>query len=537
MQWDYIVVGAGSAGCALAHELASSDRCATVLLIEAGGADRSPFIKIPAGQLRAVASHDWGFRSQPDPSRNGRVDNWLRGRTLGGSSSINGTVYVRGAAEDFDRWADQYCDRTPGGWSAKEVVPIFGELEASDQPGPSRGKAGRLHIRTVKRPHPVTQAFMKSAVACGYPFNEDYNGDTQEGVSYVQLTQRGGVRCSAADAFLKPLRCKKNVRILLNASARKIEFVDRRAVAVSFSKNGRNQRATAHVIILCAGAINTPKILMLSGIGDPEELSRHNIDVVAAVSGMGRNLKEHPLLRLMYRTRIPTFNLTTGIRQKLGIISSFVRNAEGPLSNLFEGVAFLRTSSAQLLPDIQLHVMPIGYLSNPGGALDLAPYPAMTVLLNKSRPVSSGRIRLVSDDPDDPPSIECQLLEAEEDVETMVQGVRAVRRIMAEEPIAGLIDEEVVPGAAFDDAVELRKYVRGHTGIAFHPVGTCRMGSDTAAVVGPDLRVRGTDNLWIADASIMPDLISGNINAACMMIGKKLGKQLIERMSGRDAAH
>jgi len=524
VNWDYIVIGAGSAGCALAYELANSGQNATVLVVEAGGSDRSPFIRFPAGQIRAIGRHDWGYRSQPDSSRNGTTERWFRGRVLGGSSSINGTMYVRGSAEDFNRWAAQ-CGQAAG-WSANEVMPIYRELESSDQPGPHRGRTGPLHVRTVRRPHAMTEAFIAATCACGYPFNEDYNGEVQEGVAYAQLSQRNGLRCSAADAFLKPLLGKKNIKLLLNATAHKITFSNSRAVGIAFLHNRKMRSETAREIVVCAGAIDSPKLLMMSGVGDSEELRRHNIDVVVDLPGVGRNLKEHPLLKLTYRTTIPTYNFTEGLLQKLGVAAEFLKHREGPISNLFEGAAFLKSSLSEPGPDIQLHFLPIGYLTTSDGTIEFAPYPSVTVILNKSYPKSSGRIRLAGNDPDDPPLIECRLLDDESDVETLVQGVEAIRRIMKTEPIAHLIDAEMAPGPDMESIPALRDYVRSHTEIAFHPAGTCRMGTGGDAVVGPNLRVHGTDHLWVADASIMPDLISGNTNAACMMIGAKLGRQL-----------
>lgn len=521
MNWDYIIVGAGSAGCALAHELVQSGR--TVLVIEAGGWDRSPFIKVAAGQPRACADHDWGYWSQPDPSRNGVTENWIRGRVLGGSSSINGTMFVRGTSADFDRWS------IPG-WSALEVMPIFREYEKSDQLGPLRGRAGALHVRTVKRPHPITTAFVRSACAVGYQFNPDYNGETQEGVGYAQLSQRRGFRCSAADAFLKPLLSRRNLKLLLNALVEKIEVADGRAVAVSFSHGGQTRRETARDIILCAGAINSPKLLMLSGIGDPDELRRHDIALVRAAPGVGRNLKEHPLVTLNYRTGIPTYNLTEGPLQKLSIATQFLMSGEGPISNLFEGAAFVKSSAAEPVPDLQLVFMACGFEKGADGHYKLAPVPSVSVHIIESYPLSSGRVRLASNDPNDPPLIECRLLQAQADVDTLVKGIPVVRRIMRAEPMASLIEEEISPGANVEGPSSLQEFVRNHTGISFHPIGTCRMGMDAEAVVGADLRVHGTENLWVADASIVPQPLSANMNAACIMIGMKLGKHLVAKL-------
>ncbi len=527
MKWDYIIIGAGSAGCALAYELNRGQPNTAILMLEAGGSDRSPFIKFPAGQLRIVKTHDWGYRSEPDPSRKGATEPWSRGRVLGGSSSVNGTMYVRGSAQDFDRWA-ALCAHE-GGWSAPEVMPLFREFESSDQMGALRGRTGPLYVRTVKRPHAISEAFVKSAVACGYPFNPDYNGETQEGVAFAQLSQRKGLRCSAADAFLKPLLGNKNIKLLLNAPVQRIEFGQGRAQGVSFISQGKRCREAAREIIVCAGSINSPQLLMLSGIGDPQELRRHQIELVLDRPGVGRNLKEHPCLEFTYRTKVPTYNLTEGLLQKLRIGAGFVQHREGPIANLFEGTAFLKTSRSEASPDIQLHFIPMGYSTKPDGTVKFLPYRSISVLVNKSRPLSSGRILLKSRNPDDAPVIECRLLGQQADVDTLVRGIRLVRDIMGTQPIADLIDEEIAPGADVESDAALEAYVRSHTIITYHPVGTCRMGVDTEAVVSPELRVRGIDNLWVADASIMPDLISGNTNAVCMMIGAKLGKQLAAR--------
>lgn len=517
MNWDYLIVGAGSAGCALAYELVRSGR--KVLLVEAGGRDRSLFIKVAAAQPQACARHDWGYWSQPDPSRNGATENWVRGRVLGGSSSINGTMYTRGTPADFDRW------NVPG-WSGQDVLPIFREFENSDQSGALRGHSGPLHIRTVRHPHAITRAFVESARAAGHPFNEDYNGERQEGVSYAQLSQRRGWRCSAADAFLKPLRGKKNLELVLDATVEKIEFDAGRAVGVRFVQRGKRRRETAHHIILCAGVINTPQLLMLSGIGDPAELERHDIAVVLELRGVGRQLKEQPMLRLAYRTKTPSYNLTEGPLQKLGIAAKFLARGEGPISNLFEAAAFLKSSAAEPVPDLQVIFMPMEYLKLPGGGYGLAPYPSVSVLILGSFPRSRGRVRLAIDNASDPPRIECRLLEEQADVDTLVRGIGEIRRIMSTPPIANLVSEETSPGARIAEPSALQEHVRDHAGISLHPIGTCRMGTDADSVVGPDLRVHGTENLWIADASIIPEHMSANMNAVCILIGLKLGKQL-----------
>jgi choline dehydrogenase-like flavoprotein len=521
--WAYIIIGAGSAGCALAGQLAKSGRN-KVLILEAGKNDRSPFIKVPAGQFKAMQSNDWGYHSQPDPSRNNRSESWGRGKVLGGSSSINGTMFVRGAAHDLDRWASMGNE----GWSAEQVLPLFSEMEKSDQRHSLRGNNGPLWVRSVKRPHPLTDAFVNAAVAAGHDFNEDYNAHTQSGVAYAQLSQKKGLRCSAADAFLKPLLGRPNVELRLNTLVHKIHLENGRATGVTFSADGKLYTVPAQRVILCAGAIASPQLLMLSGIGDAAELAKHGIQTQIHLPGVGKNLQEHPLLRLTYKTRVPSNNLTEGITQILSIAKQYLFSHEGPISNLFEATAFLKTSAAQRYPDIQLHFVTVGMTTPEDTASDpLLNYPAVTVLLNKSYPLSRGRIRLASHLPDSAPLIECRLLENDADIETLTKGIWLVRNIMSAAPLKNWVDNEIKPGVDLTHNEQLRNYIRRNTELAYHPVGTCRMGIDSDAVVTPQLHVKGVDNLFVADASIMPDLISGNTNAVCMMIGFKLGKELM----------
>lgn len=524
MHWDYIIVGAGSAGCAAAHELVKNGQ--TVLLLEAGGSDRSPTLRIPAGTWRLGAGHDWGYRSQPDPTRHGLVESWYRGRVLGGTSSINGMVYVRGAAGDFDRWA-QHCGHQ-GGWSAREIMPIFRDFESSDQMNPCRGRTGPLYVKTIKKPHAVTDAFIESACAAGQRFNADYNGASQEGVGYLQLTQHRGLRWSAADAFIRPIRRRHNLQLRLNALVEKVQVVDGRARGVIFQHKGRRCTETAREIILCAGAVNTPKLLMLSGIGDAQELRRLGIDVVLDQPAVGANLKEHAITSLSYRSKIPTYNLTEGMSQKLAIAAKYLLEREGPVAAAYEAAAFLKTVPSAAIPEVQVFFAPIGWAKT-DGQWHLATYPAFKICVIRSHSVSTGRIRLDSADPLAPPIIECRLLDDAADTDTLVRGLQSVRSIMSKRPVADIVQEEIAPGPHVGSMDALREYVRSHTSKTCHPLGTCKMGLNGDAVVGPDLRVHGIDNLWVADASIMPDAISANLNAPCMMIGAKLGKQMAAR--------
>jgi choline dehydrogenase len=524
--WDYIVIGAGSAGCAAAYQLALSGQN-RVLLLESGGRNNSPYIRIYAFVAQAGKRFNWGYVSEPDPTRGGRTENWLRGKVLGGTSSINGTIFVRGAPADFDRWAGTgNAGLGIDGWSYDDVLPIYEEIETFDRALRTRGRSGSLFVRTVGRTHPLTDAFMRSAAAAGHAVNPDYNGPEQEGVSHIQLTQRRGLRFSAADAFIEPIRKLPNVSMVLHAHVEGLMFEGRRVAGVRYLREGTAHTARARHVVLSAGTINTPQLLMLSGIGDAACLRRVGIDVIADMPEVGRNLMEHPLVRLVYRSRISSNNVTRGLRQLLEIGLKFGLHRQGPISTLFEAIGFLRTSPDLERPDIQIHFAPLGYLDLANVSSPILKFPSFTVLVNKNYPASRGRISLASRNPLDAPLIEPNLLSDPSDLETLRRGLELVRRIVRTAPLSDQVDEEVVPGPdVFGQA--LRDYIPRNTELAYHPVGTCRMGADDRAVVAPNLLVNGFENLWIADASVMPSHISGNTNAACIMIGTKLGKQLV----------
>ena len=386
-----------------------------------------------------------------------------------------------------------------------------------------------VHVKTDKEIHPVTGSFIEAAYHSGIPFNQDYNDKEQEGISYLQVTQKRGIRCSSSVAFLRPAMSRKNLTVETNATVHKVLVDDNRAVGIRYEIGGIVKDVNARDVIVSAGAINSPKILMLSGIGDAKALAELGISPVVDRPAVGKNLLEHPLVKLVYQVNTSTYNTKSyslvGLLRKAGFFLNYIFKGIGPLSIAFEAVAFLKTRMEEEIPDIQVHFMPIGLAVNTKKLTPL-PFPALSILINKNHPKSVGSIKLASADPNDAPLIHSRLLDDPEDVATLVRGYQLVRGIMQTPPIKELLVEEVRPGKAIDTEMELDAYVRDHAELCYHFAGTCRMGVDEEAVVTPDLQVRGVGNLWVADASIMPDLISGNTNAACMMIGEKLGRHL-----------
>lgn len=531
--WDDIVVGAGSAGSIVAARL-SEDPRRKVLVIEAGPPDSALLKPFGLGYYLNLSKYEWQFHSQPDPSRNMRTEQWRRGRVVGGTGSINGMNYVRGTRADYDRWAAL----GNVGWSADDVMPIFDALEAV-QPGfhapPDlrfRGTRGPIPVREANYCHSLSEAWLRSAKALGYPWTDDYNGAVQEGVGYAQFNQRRGFRRTSADGFLKPALKRANLKLLTEALVHRLKVEERRITGVLFERDGQLHEARAERVILCGGSLNTPQTLMLSGIGDPGELARLGIGVTAALPGVGRNLKEHPILRTALRVRIPSFNPTGGLWQRIGFLMKFLAYGQGPIASVVETQGFLRSHQGAEAPDVQMLFSPFGAVfSNESGfykGVEILDYPSVSVHFVKSYPKSVGRVRIASADPKAAPLIEPNLLGDPEDVETLVRCVDIFRKIVAARPFADLVEEVVEPAPDLRDRDQIIDYVRQRAGLAYHPLGTCRMGVDEGAVVSPELRVRGLENLWIADASVMPHQISGNIYAACLMIGEKAG-QLLRR--------
>jgi len=532
--FDYVIVGAGSAGCVLAEAL-SRDGKHTVAIVEAGGTDRKFFVQMPLGYGKTFYDKtiNWNYYAEPDPGLNGQRDFWPRGKLLGGCGSINAMVWIRGDRRDYDDWAEA---GNPG-WSFADVLPFFKALEHNEA-GESdlRGKGGPVHITDAsRRPQLLTERFVRAGREAGFPVNPDFNGPQQEGVGIYQVNTKGGWRMSAARAFLRPALKRANLTLVTGAHATRVVFTGERATGIEIDHRGARRMLNANrAVILAAGAINTPQLLQLSGVGPAEHLKSLGIEVQRDSPAVGHYMQDHLGINYTFKANIPTLNqLLRPWWGKLRAGMQFLLAGSGPLSlSLNQGGGFVRSRPSIERPDTQLYFQAISTVTARTGTRPLLEpdlFPGYAIGISSTKPQSRGSILIRSADPSQHPAIRANAYSTKADLNGMLAGVKLIRRLAAQPALAEITVEELVPGPSVQSDEDLIQDFRNRSGTVYHPCGTARMGSDPlTSVVDQRLRVHGIDGLVVADASVFPSIISGNTNAPVMMVASRAAAWLME---------